>query len=509
MRRLRTAILALLLLAISGSIAAPVAATASAATLRASPAAAPGVSPKVQLFYYPWYGNPSVAGSYRHWPQGDLTPPLEVSSNFYPKLGAYDSGDTAVVNQHMDWIRQSGAGTIVYSWWGQGSYEDSLVPVVMAAAAAHGIKVAWHIEPYTGRTAASTVADIKYINAKYGSSPAFYRDPDHGDRPAFYVFQSLFIPDWSVLDQVSADNIVLAQTTDTSKVAHFGGMYTYDGIAGASETGWQDVGAYCHAHGLVWAPSVAPGYLDDRAVPGNTTPTLDRANGATYDKEWTNALTPATGGNPDWVSVTSFNEWHEGSMIEPATSTPPTVIPYLTYEGAYGKSGAAAETSYLDRTRYWVSQFDNTGPVDPPPPPADSNLALHRTATASGTQAGFPASNVTDGNTSSYWERTNNAFPQTLTVDLGAATSVGRIVLKLPPAAAWSTRTQTLSVLGSADGSAFGTLAASHGYTFDPSSGNTAMVTFPTTTQRYLRLVITANTGWPAGQAGEFEAYQS
>ncbi|MCU1681242.1 MAG: hypothetical protein JWQ81_1981 [Amycolatopsis sp.] len=502
MRRLRTAILALLLLATSGALAGPV--TASAA-----PGATPTVSPKVQLFYYPWYGNPSVYGSYRHWPQGNLTPPLEISSNFYPKLGAYDSGDPAVLNQQMDWITQAGAGTIVYSWWGQGSYEDNLVPAVMAAAAQHGIKVAWHIEPYTGRTAASTVADIGYINSRYGSSPAFYRDPDHGNKPAFYIFQSLFIPDWTTLDQVTAGNIVLAQTTDVSKVAHFNGMYTYDGIAGATETGWQDVGAYCHAHGMVWSPSVAPGYLDDRAVPGNTTPTLDRANGATYDKEWTNAITPATGGNPDWVSVTSFNEWHEGSMIEPATSTPPTVIPYLTYDGAYGQTGTAAETSYLGRTRYWASKFDNIGPTDPPPPPVNTNVALHKTATASGNQGGFPASNITDGNASTYWESTNNAFPQTVTVDLGAASAVGRIVLKLPPSPAWGSRTQTLSVLGSVNGSAYGTLAASHGYSFDASSGNTVTITFPATTQRYLRLAVTANTGWPAGQASEFEAYQS
>jgi hypothetical protein len=503
MQRWRKAILAAVLLAVTG-LTIPVASPASAQAATAQ--AAPALSTKVQLFYYPWYGNPSVAGSYRHWPQGNLTPPQEISSNFYPKLGAYDSGDLAVLNQHMNWIQQSGAGTIVYSWWGQGSYEDKLVPAVLAAAAQHGIKVNWHIEPYGGRTAASTVADIQYINSHYGSSPAFYRDPDHGNRPAFYIFQSLHIGDWSALDQVNAANIVLAQTTDVSKVAHFGGMYTYDGIAGATGSGWQNVGAYCHANGMVWSPSVAPGYIDDRAVPGNTTPTLDRANGNTYDKEWSRAITPATGGNPDWVSVTSFNEWHEGSMIEPATATPPTAIPYLTYNGAYGTSGTASETAYLDRTRYWVSKFDTNGPVTPPP---SGNLALHKTATASGTQGGYPASNSTDGNTGTYWESTNNAFPQTLTVDLGAAASTGKVVLKLPPTTAWGARTQTLSVLGSTDGSGFTTLVASRGYTFDPASGNTATITFPASSQRYLRVTISGNTGWPAGQVSEFEVYSS
>lgn len=105
-------------------------------------------------------------------------------------------------------------------------------------------------------------------------------------------------------------------------------------------------------------PSVAPGYLDDRAVPGNTTPTLGREDGASYDLEWNNALDPAIGGDPTWVSVTSFNEWHEGSSIEPASSSPPPGHGYETFEGAYGRTGEAAETAYLDRTAYWADRFE-------------------------------------------------------------------------------------------------------------------------------------------------------
>jgi hypothetical protein len=68
------------------------------------------------------------------------------------------------------------------------------------------------------------------------------------------------------------------------------------------------------------------------------------------------------------------------------------------------------------------------------------------------------------------------------------AAAVGKVVLKLPPATAWSSRTQTLSVLGSPDDGAFSTLAGSKAYTFDPATGN---------------------TGWPAGQISEFEVYAS
>ena len=36
-----------------------------------------------------------------------------------------------------------------------------------------------------------------------------------------------------------------------------------------------------------------------------------------------------------------------------------------------------------------------------------------------------------------------------------------------------------------------------------------ATVSFAATTQRYLRLTFTGNTGWPAGQISEFEVYAS
>ncbi|MFD7096308.1 discoidin domain-containing protein [Streptomyces xanthophaeus] len=131
-------------------------------------------------------------------------------------------------------------------------------------------------------------------------------------------------------------------------------------------------------------------------------------------------------------------------------------------------------------------------------------MALGRTASDTGHSQGYVASHVTDGNGGTYWESANSAFPQSLTVDLGAGRTVGRLVLKLP--ASWGTRTQTLSVLGSADGASWSTLKGSAAYVFTEGS-NTVTVPLPAATARYLRLTFTANTGWPAGQLSELEAY--
>ncbi|MFD9424684.1 MULTISPECIES: CARDB domain-containing protein [unclassified Streptomyces] len=136
------------------------------------------------------------------------------------------------------------------------------------------------------------------------------------------------------------------------------------------------------------------------------------------------------------------------------------------------------------------------------PPP---NIALGRTVTAGGTQGAYVAGNVTDGSQQSYWEGPAGALPQWVQLDLGAGTRVDRVVLKLPTT--WEARSQTVGVLGSGNGSDFTTLAASRSRAFDPSEANTVSIDLTSATTRYLRIRVTANTGWDAAQLSEVEVY--
>lgn len=135
------------------------------------------------------------------------------------------------------------------------------------------------------------------------------------------------------------------------------------------------------------------------------------------------------------------------------------------------------------------------------------NLAAGRPTAESSHNDVYPSGNAVDGNANTYWESANNAFPQWLRVDLGSAVPVNKVVLKLPPATSWAARTETLAVQGSTDGNTFSDIVASAGYAFDPASGNTVTITFNSTTTRYVRLNVTGNTGWAAGQISEFEVY--
>ncbi|MFJ3535835.1 CARDB domain-containing protein [Streptomyces sp. NPDC090109] len=133
------------------------------------------------------------------------------------------------------------------------------------------------------------------------------------------------------------------------------------------------------------------------------------------------------------------------------------------------------------------------------------NLALGKPATAGGTNGSYVAGHVTDGSQASYWEGPNGSFPQWVQVDLGASTEIDRVALKLP--ASWGSRVQTLSVLGSTNGSSFTALSGSGARTFDPAAANTVSIPVTATTARYIRVQVAANTGWNAAQLSELEIF--
>ncbi|MBV7333865.1 SH3 domain-containing protein [Chloroflexi bacterium TSY] len=80
----------------------------------------------------------------------------------------------------------------------------------------------------------------------------------------------------------------------------------------------------------IWVATVMPGYNDTRIRLNGFAQA--RAGGAYYEQSWLAAIHSG----PDWIVVTSFNEWPEGSQIEPSIT--------------YGDH-------YLNLTSNWSQQF--------------------------------------------------------------------------------------------------------------------------------------------------------
>lgn len=326
-------------------------------------------SDRVGTFYYPWYRTPEIDGFYDHWGDGYFSAPMDIPSDYYPSLGPYSVGDPEVLAQHFAWHRRAGVGLIVSSWWGQGSNTDKAFPLILDMADHYGIKVAFHIEPYHGRTAERLVYDIKYLYKNYGDHPAFFRTTaktrwsnTNQNKGLFFVW-AIIVPDtesesvdaeyWQeAIDEIHDlpdGGIIIANTVETDWVdrGHFDGLYNYITLH------LKESGGFSWAKGLppdAWyVPSVMPGasairigYPPEDYVPRN--------DGITYDNQWIAAL--STGVEPTIMTITSFNEWHEGTQIEPAKEDFSNGRGYT-----YDDYSPLPRSEYLDLTRKWVEHL--------------------------------------------------------------------------------------------------------------------------------------------------------
>jgi hypothetical protein len=335
------------------------------------PVEGPDPSYRVAAFYYPWYGDPDSYGEWWHWtdPRGGDAP-ADIASDYYPSLGAYSAIDPIVVAQHFAWLREAGVGVIVSSWWGRGAQgvrEDEAVPVLLDLAERYGIGVAFHIEPYAGRTADSVVEDVKYLYAKYGDHPAFFRSTartgwsdDDRSRGVFFVW-SAASPDpssetvgaryWQTaidaIHNLAEGGLMIADEPKSWWVSngHFDGLYQYATLDTSPSFDW----ARTLPPDALYIPSVIPGFSAQQ-MGYDASSYVDRDDGATYRRQWEAAL--STGIEPYMISITSFNEWHEGTQIEPAA------VGAVRQSGdAYADYGGIAPDGYLALTATLVPGF--------------------------------------------------------------------------------------------------------------------------------------------------------
>jgi glycoprotein endo-alpha-1,2-mannosidase len=308
---------------------------ALAAALLLPGQAAAGV--RTSIFYYPWYGTPRVDGGFIHWQQNGAAPPNRIASAFYPARGPYSSADRLVLAAQMAEIADAGIDQLAVSWWGWGSIEDQRLGLLLPAARAAGLDVAAHLEPYLGRTAASTAGDVEHLR-------------ELGIRD-YYVYgpQDDAVEAWATANaELPGDVRLFAQTPFVGWAAAggFEGIYTYDVLTFTGDR----FGRLCEQarqRRLLCAPSVGPGYDARRAVADARV--RPRRDGRTYDGMWRSALAAGA----DLVTITSYNEWHEGTQIEPATAR----RGYSGYDGAWGMRGRDAERAYLLRTDYWTAKL--------------------------------------------------------------------------------------------------------------------------------------------------------
>ncbi len=307
-------------------------ATATSFTTPSRAGLAADVAPEVLAFYYGWYGNPQVSGKWRHWKNVDPVSKRIENMTDAPAYGAYDSQDPAIVDRQVEAARAAGITGFIASWWGPGSFEDQGLPLLLAAAGKHKLSVSAYYEKIAGDDAASrikaAVGDIDYLLTRYGADKAWLRA---GGKPVVFVYgralNQLSPPDWQdVIAKVRRDNpggvVLIAGSLDRKFVSVFDGASTYNITGQTQHKSPPEIRAWAHiaypkrvaaaGPGKISTLTVIPGYDDRNTGRPVPRPVTGRWGGETYRALWQEAIAAA----PDYVLITSWNEWHEGSELE-------------------------------------------------------------------------------------------------------------------------------------------------------------------------------------------------
>ena len=289
---------------------------------------------QILAFYYGWWGNPQVSGKWVHWQDVDPANERIQNSTHFPIFGAYDSHDPVILDRQVAAARAAGLTGFIASWWGQGSFEDRGMPLLLDTAARHGLTVCAFYEKIAAADAtarkAAAIADLDYLMSQYASRQSWLRADG---KPVVFVYgravQQLSAADWQeVIAQVRRDNsgaaLLIPTTLDLTVGAALDGLSRYSIAGEIQHKTPTEIRDWAHAAypkmvaaagtGKISTVTVIPGYDDSKLGRPPPRPVTDRWGGETYRVLWEEAVAA----QPDYVLITSWNEWHEGSEIEPS-----------------------------------------------------------------------------------------------------------------------------------------------------------------------------------------------
>ncbi len=279
------------------------------ACLTIAPAAAQG-DRLILAFYYAWYDQTT-------WqkPLPDLPNPTYVST------------DPAAIERHVLWAQQAGIDAFVQSWYGpqvENNQTETNFATLLNVASRHGFRAAVDLEvtsPFI-HSEADVVTALRHVLTVHANHPAYLRV---GDKPVVFFWRQNRYPvaSWSAIrDQVDPGHTSLwiMEGTELDYLQAFDGNHLYSVAWDAQPENvlvrWgQRVRDWSAQHGTFkyWVATVMPGY-DDRVTGRANAFVRARSSGDYYRRCWGGAAQSGA----DWVIVTSFNEWMEGTQIEPS-----------------------------------------------------------------------------------------------------------------------------------------------------------------------------------------------
>jgi len=278
-----------------------------------------GQRPLVLAAYYPWFADYSD----KHL----ADTPTDPRSVWDP------AGVLSMTKQ----AASAGIDGFVVSWHGENQDGEAMDLVQHAAAATGQVFTAYLEVPSAhplGRTRnkAAQVRDWLVQALSRRGSPAFLKAAD--GRPVVFVYGMAHLSpsQWGhVLVDIGQRRglrvHLVGDTLNPSYRRYEWGVHRYAVLdSAASLTDWSqttslrlraDAAVNPNARPPLFVGTVSPGFNDQR-LRGDRNPVIPRgADGERYDATWSAALA----GDPDWIFVSTWNEWFEDTQVEPGNDT--------------------------------------------------------------------------------------------------------------------------------------------------------------------------------------------
>lgn len=339
----------------------------------------------VGVCYYPWYTNKD------HWKGDNLRENLLPQQ--MPVLGKYDCIDQTTISQHVKWSLRAGVDFWISSWWGQGSSTDNVIlqgqlknsdfqksmGYCLLYEPKDGVPINVN-DTYINRF----LNNLDYMAKNHFNSPNYLKIDN---KPVLYIYltrtmqgnyKKLFESADTLLQNrgydglyVVGDEVYWGQSSEerlnymeavTAYNPHISESWVSDPVKFVSRAKtelyepWMAI--VNRKSKSLWV-DVIPGFNDLGVRKEQQHPVIPRDSVATFKNFLSSAKTLLKNQTVPLkvLVVTSWNEWHEDSQIEPVAETSlPTQKPFELTKGfwyhGYG-------TSCLDILGDFKKDFQN------------------------------------------------------------------------------------------------------------------------------------------------------